>query len=363
MVKSSPEYSAHTDYATRKSDEQQQLEDVARKYPVRVSKTMRTVMTDKPDDPIARQFLPSRQELIHSYLDDKDPIGDEKHSPVRGIVHRHRDRVLLKALHSCPVYCRFCFRKEMVGPDGHTLKHEELETALAYIKQHSGIREVILTGGDPLMLSARRLSYICDSLREIPHLDLIRIHSRVPIVSPEFMTEDKIAAIKGGPVSSTSPGEAHSVTEKPVYVVLHINHAQEFTAHGERVCKEMVGAGFVLLNESVLLKGINDSVEALDDLMRRCLKNRIKPYYLHHLDHAPGTEHFRVSIEKGQKLMRQLLNTSSGLCQPSYVLDIPGGVAKVPLEACKIEKLGNGRYKIEDPAGAVHDYVDTAALA
>lgn len=324
------------------------LQAVSDRYPVRVSSVMRRLIAADPDGPVARQFLPDAAELRDHDFADPDPIGDEKHSPVPGIVHRHQNRVLLKAIHSCPVYCRFCFRKEMVGPNGHMLNSPELKAALDYIERVPQISEVILSGGDPLMLSARRLNQICERLHNTDHLDNIRIHSRVPTVSPEMMTDDKIQALKG---------------RLPVYIVLHINHADEFTPEGTAICRKLSESGIQLLCESVLLKGVNDSVRALEELSRACIRHRIKPYYLHHLDHAPGTEHFRVCVKTGQALMKELMRSLSGIAVPSYVLDLPGGHAKIPLGHCKIEDKGQGHYRIEDPDGHLHDYIDTAITA
>jgi lysine 2,3-aminomutase len=298
-----------------------------------------------PNDPIAKQFVPSIDELTTLQQERADPIGDSAHSPVTGIVHRYPDRVLLKAVHICPVYCRFCFRREMVGPEGHgSLSQSEIDAALTYIGTHSEIWEVILTGGDPLIMSPRRLAALMNRLAAIEHVKVIRLHSRVPVVSPESISDEMISALK--------------VQGKATYVALHANHANEFSEAARKACAKLVDNGIVMVSQSVLLKGINDDVETMSTLMRCFVENRIKPYYLHHPDLAPGTSHFRVSIADGQKLMKALRGTLSGMCQPTYVLDIPGGFGKAPLTQSAVEHLEDNKMIVEDYHGIRHSYAD-----
>lgn len=295
-----------------------------------------------PDDPIARQYVPDARELTTLPEEREDPIGDLAHSPVEGIVHRYPDRVLLKAVHVCPVYCRFCFRREMVGPEGlGTLSAEALDAAIAYIAGHSEIWEVILTGGDPLVLSARRLGALMERLGAIPHVKIIRFHTRVPVVEPERVDEGLVAAL-------TASG-------KTTYLAVHANHPRELGDGAKAALDRLVGAGMVLLSQSVLLAGINDDVEVLAALMRRFVELRVKPYYLHHPDLAPGTAHFRLSIAEGQALVKALRGHVSGLCQPTYVLDIPGGYGKAPLNEGLVCAAGDG-VTIEDFRGRKHAY-------
>ena len=316
---------------------------VAQKYAVAISPTLQALIDPAdPHDPIARQFLPDIAELIETDAERFDPIGDAAHEPVRGVVHRHQDRVLFKAVSHCPVYCRFCFRREMIGP-GKTLPltPDDMERAFAYIESRKEIEEVILTGGDPFVLSARRADAIMERLAAIPHLRIVRWHTRVPMVEPERVTDDFIAAL-------IKPG----VTS---WVAIHANHAREFSPSARAALARLVDAGIPLVSQSVLLKGVNDTVETLADLMRAFLENRIKPYYLHHPDLARGTSHFRVSIEDGLALTRALRGRLSGLAQPTYVLDIPGGFGKVPLDSTNVEKTESG-HRIRDFAGVWHDY-------
>ncbi len=323
------------------------LDAVAARYAVAVSPAMADlIVPGDAADPIARQFVPDPRELIAAPEERADPIGDAAHSPVEGIVHRYPDRVLLKAVHVCPVYCRFCFRRESVGPQGEgTLGPEALDRALAYIAADPAIWEVILTGGDPLVLSPRRLAAIGERLAGIAHVRIVRFHTRMPAVEPARIDADLVAALKA--------------SGKTVYVALHANHPRELTPAARAACAKLVDAGIVMLSQTVLLRGINDDVETLSALMRAFVECRIKPYYLHHPDLAPGTAHFRLPIEEGQALVAALRGRLSGLCQPTYVLDIPGGHGKAPIAAAAIAGR-DGCFTVRDFRGAEHGYPPAA---
>jgi lysine 2,3-aminomutase len=319
------------------------LESVAARYAVAITPPMAELI-ERGDrhDPIARQFVPDPAELNARPEETADPIGDDAHSPVPGIVHRYPDRVLLKLTNACAVYCRFCFRRETVGPGGRALTLKELDGALRYIAGHEGIWEVILSGGDPLVLSPRRLRSVVGRLAAIAHVKVIRVHTRVPVADPARITPDLVRALQ-------APGKA-------TYVVLHANHARELTDAARTACARLIDAGLPMLSQSVLLKGVNDEPQALADLMRALVENRIKPYYLHHGDLAPGTAHLRTSIAHGQELMRALRGRLSGLCQPTYVLDIPGGHGKSPVGPSYLVPEGADRYRVEDYRGGLHCY-------
>jgi len=297
--------------------------------------------TDPAHDPIARQFVPSARETEVSADELADPIGDDARSPVKGIVHRYPDRVLLKPLHVCPVYCRFCFRREKVGPGGEALSAAELEAALAYIRARPEIWEVILTGGDPLMLAPRRMARLIAELDAIAHVGVIRIHSRVPIVDPQRVTDELLASLR--------PQRA------ALWLAVHCNHARELGTAARGALSRLADRGIPLMGQTVLLAGVNDDVETLDELMRALVTARVKPYYLHHPDLVRGTGHFRVSIEAGQALMKALRGRLSGLAQPTYVLDVPGGHGKVPIGPAY---LGDdpSALVIEDAFGGQHRY-------
>ena len=316
-----------------------ELERVAARYAVAITPDMAELIdAADPHDPIARQFMPSAEELETGPLERADPIGDFAHSPVEGIVHRYPDRVLLKPTHTCAVYCRFCFRREMVGPEGlANLTPAQLDAAFAYIAERPQIWEVIVTGGDPLVLSPRRLAELSARLAKIEHVKVVRYHTRIPAVDPGAITDELTRALR--------------CAGKAVYVALHANHPRELTAAARAACAKIIDAGLPMLSQTVLLKGVNDDPGTLGALMRAFVETRIRPYYLHHGDLAPGTAHLRTSLEEGQTLMRALRGTYSGLCQPTYVLDIPGGHGKAPVGPSYV---GDG--EVEDPNGGRHAY-------
>ena len=295
-----------------------QLEQVAARYAVSLTSDLGELI-DPADrhDPIARQFVPDPAELDRLAEETADPIGDDANSPVEGIVHRYPDRVLLKLAYVCAVYCRFCFRREMVGPGRRrALSGAALAAALGYIREHQEIWEVILTGGDPLILSARRLREVMDALALIDHVKVVRIHTRVPIAAPARITPALARALK-------SFGKA-------IYVVLHVNHPRELTPAARAACGRLIDAGIPMLSQSVLLRGVNDDPATLAALMREM--------------------HGRVS----------------GLCQPAYVLDIPGGHGKSPIGPSYVSSASSaapaaGRFEVEDFKGGRHIYPPGAA--
>jgi lysine 2,3-aminomutase len=294
-----------------------------------------------PADPIAAQFVPSEPELAVAQEELADPIGDGRWSPVPGIVHRYPDRVLLKPTLLCPVYCRFCFRRETVGKRPGMLERPALDRAFDYIRRRPEIWEVIVTGGDPFLLSPRRVAGLVHKLDEIPHLGVIRFHTRVPIVDPRRVSRALVEAL---------------AAEKAVYVVVHANHPRELTRRVKEALSRLCQAGIPLLSQTVLLRGVNDDASVLEALFRGLVAMRVKPYYLHHADLARGTGHFRTGISAGQRLVRALRGRVSGLCQPTYVLDIPGGYGKVPIAFCAVSPSEEGEWVIEDSAGARHRY-------
>jgi len=310
---------------------------VADKYAISISPQLRELMQHEG---IRKQFVPSAAELVTTAQESSDPIGDKAHSPLKGIVHRYPDRCLLQPVNVCPVYCRFCFRRETVGPGNAALTPVELQVCYEYIQSHPEIWEVILSGGDPLILKPKQLSNIITALDQIKHVEIIRIHSRVPMVDSARINTEMIAVLK---------------QRKPIYMVLHINHPQEFSDMAISAIDQLTDNGIVLLGQSVLLKDVNDNLEVLGELMRKMVKHRIKPYYLHHGDLAAGTSHFRTRIAHGQELMAGLRGDYSGLCQPQYILDIPGGQGKSPIGPNYLAKSNDG-YIVKDYHGAEHLY-------
>ncbi len=320
-----------------------ELAEVAALYSVAVPSGV-AALIERPDDPIGRQFLPDPAELRVQPGESADPIGDDAHEVSKGLIHRYPDRALLKLTSVCPVYCRFCFRRARVGAGTQgALDEAALDAAFAYLASHSEIWELIVTGGDPLSLSERRLAAFSRRVRALEHVRIQRFHSRVPALTPERITPGLVAALKE--------------SGKTVYVALHANHPRELTLRARSACAKLIDAGVAMVSQTVLLRGVNDDVETLAALMRAFVETRIKPYYLHHGDLARGTSHFRLSLAEGKALVRALRGTVSGLCQPSYVLDLPGGHGKVPVGPSYAEPGERpGEWLIEDFRGHRHRY-------
>jgi len=329
-------------------DDLDALKLVADRFDVAITPDLVDLVTPgDPQDPIARQFLPSKRELTVLPEERVDPIGDDPHTPVKGITHRYPDRLLLKPVHVCAAYCRFCFRREKVGPGSESLSRDELARAIDYIRAHREVWEVILSGGDPLVLPPRKIAEIVEALSAIDHVRVLRVHTRVPVMSPSRIDMDMTAALRNSRLTT--------------YVVLHTNHVREISQEARNACARIVDAGIPMLAQTVLLRGVNDDVETLAELFRELVILRVKPYYLHHGDLAVGTGHFRTTIAEGQNIMRELRRSLSGIAQPTYVLDIPGGFGKVPAGPNYVgSEDAAGRREVEDPWGRQHVYPPVA---
>jgi lysine 2,3-aminomutase len=316
--------------------------EVAARYSVAITPTVTALIAPGvAGDPIARQFVPDVAELVRAPEESSDPIGDGAHEVTPGLVHRYPDRVLLKLTAVCAVYCRFCFRREMVGQGAGGLGANEIAAAVAYVRAHPEIWEVVVSGGDPLVVSPRRLSGLGAALAAIDHVKVVRFHTRVPVVAPERITGELVAALQ-------SAGKA-------TWVAIHANHPRELTAEARAALARLSAGGLFLVSQTVLLAGVNDDAETLAALMRAFVESGVKPYYLHHADLAPGTGHFRTSIDTGQALMKALRGRLSGLAQPTYVLDVPGGHGKVPIGPGYLS-AHEGDCFVEDFGGASHRY-------
>ena len=325
------------------------LEAVAARYAVAIPPALAALIDPAdPADPIARQFSPDTREIERRPEELDDPIGDDLKSPVAGLVHRYPDRVLLKLASVCAVYCRFCFRRESVGPGEPGLDEAGLAAAVAYIAARPQIWEAIFTGGDPLALSARRVAAATQAVAAVGHVKVLRWHTRLPVAAPERVTPALAKALTAG-------------HDKTVYVALHANHPRELTREARAACRRLSEAGATLVSQSVLLRGVNDDIDTLEALMRAFVEARVKPYYLHHADLAPGTSHLRTSIRAGQELMRALRQRVSGLAMPAYTLDIPGAKGKAPLGPAYVREDAAGVYDVTSPGGEVSRYVDGAA--
>jgi lysine 2,3-aminomutase len=291
---------------------------------------------------VARQFLAdATEEDVADPRDCADPIGDAAHSPLAGLVHRYPDRVLLLPTLACAAHCRFCFRRDRVGTGRMT--GAEIAAALSYVAARPAVREVVLSGGDPLTLPAADLADLIGRIDAIPSIDVLRIHTRLPVAAPA-------AAEKAASALSAETRVAR-------WMALHVNHPDELTPETRAAIRALSRAGFCLVSQTVLLAGINDDAEVLTALFRALLGLGVKPYYLHHLDHAAGTAHFRVPLAVGRALAETLRGTLSGLAQPTYVLDIPGGFGKVWATAAFVTPAPGGTgWTARDASGVAHDY-------
>lgn len=300
------------------------LQSVADIYPFQVSPAYAGLIRYQ-DDAIWKQCIPDPRELA----DDEqlaDPLSEASLSPVPGLIHRYPDRVVLLVSNRCPVYCRFCMRKRHVGAGDAPLSPEALDHALAYIAATPAINDVILSGGDPLMLDDDSLVHVLSRLRAIRHVSIIRIGTRIPVTLPERVTSDLCSLLK----------RFH-----PLYINTHFNHPAEITLDSSRACSMLADAGIPLGNQTVLLRGVNDSVETMRELLTGLLSLRVRPYYIHQMDLVRGTGHFRTSVAKGLEIIRALRGHVSGLAVPQYVIDLPDGKGKVPILPDAVEREGD----------------------
>lgn len=327
--------------------ERDAVDGLAKLFAVAVTPAVAALIDrDDPADPIARQYVPRMEELAEAEDERADPIGDEAYSPVKGIVHRYPDRVLLKPIMVCPVYCRFCFRRETVGDADGSLSAEETESALAYVAGNPAIREIIVTGGDPFMLPPARLASLIERIGGISHVDVVRFHTRVPVADPARVSEALAAALR-------------TQSDLAVWVAVHVNHPRELSPEARVALARLADAGLPLLSQTVLLKGVNDDPQVLETLFRALVRNRVRPYYLHHPDLARGTAHLRPSLAEGRAIMRALRGRLTGIAQPTYVLDIPGGAGKVPVGP---EFWHETDSQVEDWTGRRHSYPPASPL-
>ncbi len=279
---------------------------------------------DDPDCPIRKQVIPRAGELVLSEGEMLDSLGEDEHSPVSGLVHRYPDRVLFLVTDRCAAYCRYCTRSRLVSNAQDYNFHPEYEQALRYIEAHPEIRDVLLSGGDPLLLSDKKLEHLIARLRAIKHVEFIRIGSRIPVFLPQRITPELCEIFK---------------KYGPVWMSIHVNHPKEATADLRAACERLAFAGVPLGNQSVLLKGINDDAEVMKALVHRLLRMRVRPYYLYQMDLITGGAHFKADVRKGLEIIRALRGHTTGYAVPQYVIDAPGGGGKVPINPDYVEKI------------------------
>ena len=295
-----------------------------------------------PGCPIRRQVVPTAEEFVVSYGDMEDPCGEDHSSAVDGLVHRYPDRVLLLALDTCASYCRYCTRSRLVGHSALGSLPRRMEAILDYLREHSEVRDVLLSGGDPLLMSDDRLDTLLASIREIEHIEFLRIGSRVPSFLPQRITPELVAVLR----------------RHRVWLSLHFSHPAELTSEIAGACDLLADAGIPLGSQTVLLRGINDDAEILKQLFHGLLKIRVRPYYLYQADPVVGTSHLRTSIAKGLEIMSRLRGHTSGYAVPTYVVDAPGGGGKIALQPETVVERGDGVWRLRNWAGEVYTYLD-----
>jgi lysine 2,3-aminomutase len=316
------------------------VEAVAKQYPFRITRHYFNLIIAK-NDPIWRQAVPEITELSDD-CQQPDPLNENGLSPVPGLIHRYPDRVVWLVSNECAVYCRFCMRKRRVGCNGGDGIHAAGSEAIRYIAANPAIRDVILSGGDPLLLEDEQLAELLAALRAIPHVEIIRIGTRVPVTFPERITR-KLASLFR--------------QHQPLYINTHFNHPIEINTASRNACAIIADAGIPLGNQTVLLKGVNDDPLVMRNLNRGLLQMRVKPYYLHQMDLVKGTAHFRTSVRTGLEIMESLRGHLSGLAVPYYVIDLPEGKGKVPLLPGQ-QIPADGIYKLRTYRGEIHKYID-----
>lgn len=289
-----------------------------------------------PEDPIRKMAVTTKSEKEIKKYELKDPIGDKLNSPVPGIIHRHKDRCLLNLTNACAMHCRFCFRRNLLSHN-----KANLTDCLKYINGHEEIWEVVLSGGDPFMMTDSFLRRVVSNLREIKHVKIIRFHSKVPTVYPKRITGNLIKILKSA---------------SPTIISIHVNHPREITPEFIKAVNKLKKANLTLLSATVLLKGVNNDVLVLEELFRKLVEIGVKPYYIHHLDLSAGTDHFRISIEEGKGIMKKLRENTSGVCIPEYTVDIPGGLGKVPVS--ELQRTGKNKYSATNSDGRKIIYED-----
>ena len=271
---------------------------------------------DDPDDPIRRQCIPTAKELYQSPADLLDPLHEDGDSPVKGLTHRYPDRVLLLVTDQCSMYCRHCTRRRFAGQTDQAVPVSQIDGCIEYIRNHPEVRDVLISGGDPLVMSDDRLEYVISKVREIPHVEIVRIGSRTPVVMPQRITPELCEMLK----------KYH-----PIWLNTHFNHPKEVTEESKRACAMLADAGIPLGNQSVLLAGVNDCVYTMKKLMHELVKMRVRPYYIYQCDLSMGLEHFRTPVSKGIEIIEALRGHTSGFCVPTFVVDAPGGGGKTPV--------------------------------
>jgi lysine 2,3-aminomutase len=302
-------------------------------FRMRISRHLISLINNNDvNDPIKRQFIPSKEELYIDSTQFEDVNRDDTYSPVKGLVHKYPTKALLFLSNQCGSFCRFCFRRHFVGQVDEILSDDEIKNALQYIKETTSLDEIILSGGDPLTCTDELLDWVLNEIKSNSHIKIIRIHTRLPINSPSRITEKLVSILK---------------KFQPLFFVVHVNHANEISEPTQKAFNLLVNNGILCFSQSALLKGVNDNEEALKNLWTTLLYNRVKPYYLFHTDPVVGLSHFRVPIPRGIEIMHNLYDRMSGLAYPLYCFNVPGGYGHILLGHDYLRRKKSGLYEIE----------------
>ncbi|TRO80511.1 lysine 2,3-aminomutase [Trichloromonas acetexigens] len=325
------------------AEEKARLEETLRRFPLAITPYYLSLVDNDGfrDDPVFRQAFPSPRELELDACDLADPLAEDRDSPVPGVTHRYPDRVLLQISNVCAMYCRHCTRKRKVGDVDSVPNKDELLAGIDYIRKTPVIRDVLLSGGDPLMLSDEKLDWILTELRSIPHVQVVRIGSRMPVVLPYRITTELVAMLK---------------KHQPLWLNTHFNHPREITASAREALQLLADAGIPLGNQSVLLAGVNDCPRIMKSLVHKLVENRVRPYYLYQCDLSEGLSHFRTPIGKGIEIMESLRGHTSGFAVPTYVVDAPGGGGKIPLNPTYLISLSTNKVVLRNYEGVITTY-------
>jgi lysine 2,3-aminomutase len=324
-------------------DERKLIEKTIEKFPLSITPYFLSLIDadDYKNDPIFKQSFPSPMELIVEKYEMKDPLAEDKDSPAPGITHRYPDRVLFHVSNICSMYCRHCTRKRKVGDVDSVPTKEEIMKGIEYIKNSPAVRDVLLSGGDPFMLPDEYLDWILTELRKIPHVEIIRIGTRMPVVLPFRITDDLIAVLK---------------KHHPIWINTHFNHPREITASSKEALRKLADAGIPLGNQSVLLAGVNDCPRIMKELVHKLVQNRVRPYYLYQCDMSEGLSHFRTPVGKGIEIMESLIGHTSGLAVPTYVIDAPGGGGKIPIMPNYLISWSTNKVVLRNYEGVITTY-------
>lgn len=325
------------------AEERTELEETVEKFPLSVPPYYISLIDTKDyrNDPVYKQAFPSSGELIIADHDMSDPLAEDKDSPAPGITHRYPDRVLFTISNMCSMYCRHCTRKRKVGDADFIPNKGMIRAGISYIKKTPQIRDVLLSGGDPFMLSDDYLDWILGEIRAIPHVEIIRIGTRIPVVLPYRVTDDLVNVIK---------------KHHPVWVNTHFNHPREITTSSKEALAKLADAGIPLGNQSVLLAGVNDCPRIMRALVHKLVKNRVRPYYLYQCDLSEGLSHFRTPVGKGIEIIESLIGHTSGLAVPTYVIDAPGGGGKIPIMPNYIISWSTNKVVLRNYEGVITTY-------